>query len=239
MIATAANRYQYSEEAFSNGAAKVLSNCARLMKNVIPGDIRVWAKTPTDEFDVEIKKDKMKEPFTCYVEFAPLNEEDEYRRHDDLERLVTGGIVTRQWARGQMSNVDPIAMEKDEEYERMKADPAIQQMISQYLAGKMAEAISKRSAAESIKNPPPPAPVPQIGGPGGAEGLPGMTGAPSVLPTQGVQVPTTGAGRGLVPPIPATAPLGSGQNIQNQLARNRSQTPMNSSQGRGGGGNRP
>jgi hypothetical protein len=61
LIAEASTRYQYSAEAFKNGTAKVLSNCALLMKNVIPGDLRVWARTPTDEFDVEIQKDKMSE----------------------------------------------------------------------------------------------------------------------------------------------------------------------------------
>lgn len=224
MISEGAARFQYSETAFRNGTAKVLTNCARLMKNVIPGDIRVWARTPTDEFDVEIKKDKMKEPFTCYVEFAPISEEDEYRRHDDSERLVSSGIVTRQWARTQMSNVDPIKMERDEERERIKNDPAILTAISQYTAGKMAEALAKRSAAESINNPPPPV-VPGSMAPGA------MPGGPPQAPQQ--------AGRGLVPPIPAVAPLGSGQDLQNKLAQQRSQVSINPNQGQGGGGNRP
>lgn len=215
MIAEASSRYRYSEDAFRNGTAKVLTNCARLMKNVIPGDIRVWARTPTDEFDLEVKKDKFKEPFTCYVEFAPISEEDEYRRHDDLERLVASRIVTPKWARTQMSNVDPIAMERDEERERIKNDPALQQAMSQYIAGKTMEALSKRSAAESLDNPPPP-----------MMGMQGM---------QGEQQ----AGRSLVPPIPNVPPLGSGQNLQNQLANLRSKTSMSPTQGLGGGGNRP
>jgi hypothetical protein len=214
MIAEAASRYQYATEAFKNGTAKVLMNCARLMKNVIPGNFNVWARTPTDEFDIEIDKAKMKEPFTCYVEFAPISEEDEYRRHDSLERLVASGIVTRPWARTQMSNVDPIAMEKGEERERIKNDPMLQQSISQYIAGKMAEALSKRSAAESISNPPP--------------------------PVQGVAQPIE-AGRRMVPPIPNIAPLGSAQNLQNDMANMRSKTPMSPTQGRGinAGGNKP
>jgi hypothetical protein len=215
VMSEASARYRYSEDAFRNGTAKVLTNCARLMKNVIPYDVRVWARTPTDEFDMEIKKDKMKEPFTCYVEFAPISEEDEYRRHDDLERLVASGIVTRSWARTQMSNVDPLKLEREEEMERIKNDPAIQGAISQYLAGRMAEELAKRSAAESINNPPPPvAPQPMM--PGQEQ-----------------------AGRAMSPGVPNVPPLGSGPNLQNQLAQNRSQTPMNPSQGFGGGGNRP
>lgn len=143
IIAEASARYQYSKDAFKNGTAKVLTNCARLLKNVIPGDVRVWARTPTDEFDDVIKKDKMKEPFTCYVEFAPISEEDEYRRHDDLERLVSSGLVTRKWGRTQMSNVDPIAMELEEEKEKLKNDPMLQSIISQYAGARLNEALAQ------------------------------------------------------------------------------------------------
>lgn len=213
MIAEAASRYQYATEAFKNGTAKVLINCARLQKNVIPGNINVWARTPTDEFDVEIDKEKMNEPFTCYVEFAPISEEDEYRRHDDLERLVSAGIVTRRWARTQMSNVDPIAMEISEEREKLMNDPGIQQIFSQYAQGKAYEAINKRSSADLA--------------------IASKKGEP--LPPQGQPQE---AGRRLVPPIPNNAPLGSGDNLQNQLKNTRSQTPLSSTQGQGGGGNR-
>ncbi len=220
VIGEAASKYRYSEDAFRNGAAKILSNCARLMKNVVPGDVRLWARTPTDEFDVEIKKDKMKEPFTCYVEFAPVSEEDEYRRHDDLERLVAAGIVTRPWSRTQMSNVDPKAMEIDEERERLKNDPNIQMVISQYAAGKLMAEISKRSVAEGLtEGLPPPPPVQQ--GP----------------LQQGPLQPE--AGRRIVPPIPNVAPLGSAEAIQNQLKGMRSQSSIFPMQGVGGGGNRP
>lgn len=134
VIAEAAARYRYSEEAFKHGAAKVLANCAQLFKNVIPGDVRVWARTPRDEFDEVIKKDKMKEPFTCYVEFAPISEEDEYRRQDGLIRLVGGGIVSKEWARTQMSNVDAVAMGKQERKELLRMSPSYMQILDQYLA---------------------------------------------------------------------------------------------------------
>jgi hypothetical protein len=224
MISQASTRYQYSNEAFKHGIAKVLSNCARIMKNVVPGDINVWARTPTDEFDIEIKKDKMKEPFTFYVEFAPISEEDEYRRHDDLERLSKAGLVTVQWARKQMSNVDAQAMEIDEEVQRLKQDPAVQQLISQYVAGKLMETLSKRSLADSVDNPPPS--IPQ------ESGVPtGMAGPPQ----QGMN--PAQAGRRMAPPIPNTAPVGSAQEIQNKLKSMRSQKSM-TQQGMGGGGNR-
>jgi len=210
VIAEASSRYQYSSDAFKNGTAKVLINCARLVKNVIPGDVRVWARTPTDEFDMEIKKDKMREPFTCYVEFAPVSEEDEYRRHDDLERLTQTGIVTRQWARTQMSNVDAVSMEMEEEKEKLKNDPQLQMLISQYAAGEMAKAIAKRSGADNIGGVP-------------------------VTPTPPPQT-LQGAGRRMVPGIPNIPTPGSAPALQSQMKNMRSQTPVNPMQGRGGGG---
>lgn len=209
LIAEASTRYQYSNEAFKHGIAKVLSNCARIMKNVVPGNINVWAKTPTDEFDIEIDKAKMKEPFTFYVEFAPISEEDEYRRHDDLERLVSSGIVPPKWARQQMSNIDPEAMEREDMKERIKADPMVQQVLSQYIAGKLAASVGKRVAAEVASGERPP-PQPEQGLPGGI---------------------TTG--------VPNRAVPGSAEEIQNQLAQLRSPTPISPTQGQGGGGRRP
>jgi hypothetical protein len=229
MIAQASTRYQYSNEAFKNGVAKVLSNCARIMKNVVPGDINVWARTPTDEFDIEIKKDKMKEPFTFYVEFAPVSEEDEYRRHDDLERLTKSGLVTNKWARKQMSNVDPQAMELDEEVQKIMADPMVQQIISQYTAGKLMEKLAQKSMAESLKNKPP-AIEPAVPGQGSMP----IMGQPQAPMMEQPQAPS----RQMSPPIPNVAPIGSAQELQNKMKTMRSQKPM-TQQGQGGGGNRP
>lgn len=208
VIAEASARYRYSEDAFRNGTAKVLTNCARLLKNVIPGDVRVWARTPTDEFDDVIKKEKMKEPFTCYVEFAPISEEDEYRRHDDLRQLIAGGIITKRWARTQMSNVDPIAMEKQERKELLRQLPSYNQVLDQYLAAKAGEAL------------------------GGAGGAGGAQVGEQLTPRE------VEAGRRLVPPIPQRAPLGSAQETQNQLKAARRPVPTYPGQGEGGGGAR-
>ncbi len=222
IIAQAAARYQYSADAFKNGTAKVLINCARLLKNVIPGDVRVWARTPTDEFDVIVEKDKLDEPFTCYVEFAPISEEDEYRRHDDLERLAASGIVTPQWARTQMSNVDPQAMEIEVEKEKLKNDPNIQSLLSQYVGGRLAQAISQRSLAEGL-----------------TAGLPPTT--PSTgQPPQGGMPSQGGIPRQMTPPVPERSPIGSAEELQKQLASLRSNKPMKPQQGIGinAGGNK-
>jgi hypothetical protein len=228
LLSEASTRYLYATEAFKHGTAKILTNCARLMKNVIPGDIRIWSRTPTDEFDITINKDDMKEPFNCYVEFAPVSEEDEYRRHDDLERLVSSKIVTRQWARKQMSNVDPIAMEVEETVEELSQNPAVQQVSAQYVAARMMEAVSKRSAAESINNPPPALPMNAMGTMNMGQG--------------GGQVPQQGTppmmGQQLTTNIPHIGTPGSAQAVQNQMAKMRSPVSINPNQGQGGGGNR-
>ena len=221
LIAEASARYTYSNEAFRHGIAKVLSNCARIMKNVVPGDINVWAKTPTDEFDIEIKKDKMNEPFTFYVEFAPISEEDEYRRHDDLERLVQSGIAPVKWARQQMSNLDPIAMEREELKQQIKNDPMVRQVLSQYIAGKLGAAVSKRVMADMASGELPMMP----------QGQPAMPQGQGGMPQQGMMGRmTTQAGQAVAP--------GSAQEIQNRLKQLRSQQPLYPGQGIGGGGAR-
>lgn len=211
IMAEGVRRFKYSEDAFRHGWAKVLINCAKLYKNVIPGNMKLWARgsTPADEFEEIIDKEKMKEPFSCYVEFAPISEEDEYRRHDDLERLLASGIVTKKWARTQMSNVDPVAMEREEEKERIKQSPALLQIKDQYIGTKMQEALMSMGMQPPM-----------------AGGMAGMS------PAQG------DAGRRMVPPITNRAPLGSMGNLENQWKQQRSQTPMSPTQGQFGGGNR-
>lgn len=143
VIAEAAAIYQYASPAFARGWANILSKCAMLVKNVIPGDFDIWARTPSDEFDIPIKKSLFREPFNFYVEFSPISEEDEYRRHDDLLRLSHPqmGVVTKKWARRQMSNVDPIAMDKEEQKELLRNDPNYTAIKSQYLSYKLQEAL--------------------------------------------------------------------------------------------------
>lgn len=141
IMTEAAAIYRYATPAFAHGWANILTKCAMLVKNVIPGDFNIWARTPTDEFDVPVKKKQFREPFNFYVEFSPISEEDEYRRHDDLERLVSSGIVTRDWARRQMSNVDAIAMGREEERERLRMSPSYNQIKDQYLALRMNEVL--------------------------------------------------------------------------------------------------
>ena len=223
IAATAGLRFAYSTEAFKNGTAKVLSNCARIYKNIVPGDIRVWSHTPTDEFDMVIDKNKMKEPFTCFVEFAPYSEEDEYRRHDDLERLYKTGITTKRWTRQQMSNVDALAMEEEDEVEKLANDPIIQGIFSQYAAQKLTEALAKRQQAEALKGGEPLAPPP----PPGAETM----GAPPPPGAGAMPGPPGGNMTQNIRPVPTSA-----EQAQQALAGMRSKTSVNPIQGFMGGG---
>ena len=224
-ISQGGKRYGYSADAFKNGTAKVLINCAHLYKNVVPGKVRLWARTPTSNFDEVIDKDLMTEPFTCYVEFAPISEEDEYRRHDDLERQIQSGLLTKKSARRQLSNVDPEALETEEEEEKIRNSPALNQAIDMYIGTKVNAAIVKRQAAEMPIAPAVPPtgqpPVPPIGQPPPPTGMP-----PVGQPLMGRMTP---------PITQAATPV---QTQQNQLRGMRSPTPLNPNQGQQGGGRR-
>jgi len=214
IIAEASAIYQYATPAFQNGWAQILSKCAMLVKNVIPGDFEIWTKTPTDEFDVVVKKDLIKEPFNYYVEFAPISEEDEYRRQDSLLKMWNGGngITTQEWTWNRMSNVDPERMKKEQEKERLRAMPAYNQIKDQTMAMLYQQALQ------------------QVG----LQGQPtqGQQGGQQGAPPQGQ--------RPMVPGIPNRAPLGSMADLENQFralaAQNNS--GIQGGQGRGGGGQR-
>ena len=211
VISEAAAKFQYSKEAFKHGAEKVLIKCAQLFKNVVPDDIRLWAM-PTDSdggFDEVIKKEKMKEPFTCYVEWAPISEEDEYRRQDALNNLWNGGngLVSKKWARGQISSINVPAMEEQDAKEMMRQLPSYVAILDQAV-GMMAQ--------QAFGIQPPMAPE----------------------AAQGTQTPSEGGQRSLVPPIPNRAPLGSLDNLIANMPK-APVSGVRGTQGRnGGGGNR-
>ena len=214
IIAEAAAIYQYATPAFQNGWAQILSKCAMLVKNVIPGDFEIWTKTPTDEFDIVVKKDLIREPFNYYLEFAPISEEDEYRRQDSLLKMWNGGngITTQEWTWNQMSNVDPERMRKQQEKENLRRMPSYNQIKDQTLALLYQQALQQF----------------------------GLQGQPPQAQGQGQTQGQSGGQRPLVPGIPNRAPLGSGQDIDNQLANLVAQNSsgIQGGQGLGGGGNR-
>ena len=212
VIAEASAIYQYATPAFQNGWSQILSKCAMLVKNVIPGDFKIWTKTPTDEFDVVVKKDLIKEPFNYYVEFAPISEEDEYRRQDSLLKMWNGGqgITTQEWTWNQMSNVDPERMRRSQEKERLRAMPSYNQIKDQTMAMMYQQALQ-------------------------AQGLQGQP-----VQEQPGTPQTTDGQRPLVPGIPNRAAPGSAGEIDNQLQNlvQQNNSGIQGGQGLGGGGNR-
>ncbi len=208
VISEAAAKFQYSKEAFRHGAEQVLIKSAKLYKNVVPADARLSALSPSGEgFDAIIKRNLMREPFTCYVEFAPISEEDELRRQDALNKLWNNGngLVTKQWARRQMSSIDPISMEEEDRMNQLRQLPS-------YLAG-LDQAVGTM-VQQAFQLPPP---ITQEA-------------------AEGAETPPEGSQRSIIPPIPSRAPIGSLDN----LIQNMPTAPVSGiqTQGRGGGGNR-
>lgn len=202
------SKLNYSKDAFGNGWANVLTKCARLVKNVIPGDFEIWTRTPSDEFDMVIKKSLLKEPFNYYVEFSPISEEDEYRRHEDLMRMLNSGLVSKWWAWKKMSDVDPKDMERQQLKEAIKNSPAFQQLIMQFVLPQVQQALNELGLPANM--------IEQV---------------PQNMPPQ-MQ------GRPLTTNIPNRAQPGSMQEMMNQRMNQMGRPRMNVNQGQGGGGNR-
>lgn len=223
LMAAGQYRLKYPEMAFKHRTANVLNNCARLLK-ILPGNVTVWSHTPSDEFYDVIDQKKIKEPINFHVEFPPVSEEDEYRRHDDYERMIQAGIVTRTWARKQMPNVSVKDIERQELKEKIRQSPSLAQATDQLMGVLVNTRTQQVMAAEGLL-PPPASP------PGG------QPSGPSPQPPQGMQQ------GGMVTQNRQIPPQGSPQAMQNQLKQNRSQVPMSATQGRspfaGGSVNHP
>ena len=226
----AAQMYQYSNIAFENGFSKVLSNCVRIVKNVVPGDIDLWARTPTDEFDVEIKKDKLKEPFVVYVQFNSMSDEENYRKQDGLRLLVQSGIASIDYARAQMPNMDVKAMKKAELKQVIRTGLVPQ--YQQYANARLTIALSELAAKEGI---PQTLGMPQQQGQGGPpQGMNPATGG-NGMPQPGMP-PQAPPGRNMITQIPERSMPGAQQDVENYLKGLRSPVPVHPGQGETGGG---
>lgn len=144
-------KFQYPSESFRNKVAKVLAQCALIYKHVVPDDIRLWARTPTDEFDDIIDKKKIKPPFTFYVEFAPYSEEKEYVKYEALMKLVKAGIGDVKWARKQIPNMDWKQMEQEDRKRMVSQYPGVQAAISSVADAYVQDAVERLMIAEELK----------------------------------------------------------------------------------------
>ena len=165
VLAEAAAIYQYAAPAFAHGWSNILNKCARLAKNVIPGEFQVWGNTEGGKFDVTIKKDKLREPFNYYIDFGPISPEDEYRRHDDLIRRGQAGLIDERYAWERQNDVDPDVMEKRMKKKQLRSSPAYLQ--SQDMM--MAQMFQQAAQAAGIQLPLPMEGTEQVA-PGGVTG---------------------------------------------------------------------
>jgi len=150
ITAEASAIYEYAAPAFQNGWAQILTKCAMLVKNKIPGDFEVWSRTPEDEFDVMIKKEKLREPFNISVEFAPISEEDEYRRHEDDYRALEIGLGNKRWARDRRGDMDADSMEKRDMVEAVLYNPVFLQMVMQHVLPAIHQALANEGMPAMI-----------------------------------------------------------------------------------------
>ncbi len=228
ITAQAATRYAYAVTAFKNGMAKVFQNCAKVYTRVVPDDITVWANTGREgAFRQKIEKDKLKEPYIVYVDFSPVNELDEMRRHEDFLRMKEAGVVTNDWIWDQMSNVNPLAMALQERKTWIRSLPSYAKTFDMYAGARMMEAVTVRARAEAAENPPP-ADLTGAGAPAANAVVPSpaATGAPPPSPTQ---MPREQA---------MSAMPGSQEAMDNERRRMMGPNPNAGMQGQGGGGNR-
>ena len=135
IIAEGGAKFNYPTEAFKFGTAKVLQNLAKLIKNVVPGDVRVWALHPQDgSVETIVKKDDLVPPFNVHVEFQPTSEEDEYRRHDDQIRRREAGLVSEEYVWSQDSSINPETMRRQKRKEEYRQLPSYIQALDQAVA---------------------------------------------------------------------------------------------------------
>jgi len=180
VLAEAQSKLNYSKDAFANGWAQVLAKCARLVKDVIPGNFNIWAKSSSEDFDVSVSKEHFKEPFNFYVEFSPISEEDEYRRHQDLMEMYNSGLYTLEHARSKLSDVDVKALDKQSLKELLRGSPQFLETLANHFMVMVSQALQ-----ESGLTPAPPMGTPQgQGGGQGGKGRPLVPGIPN-QPQQG------------------------------------------------------
>jgi len=132
--------------------AKVLSNCTKIAERVVPEDFHIWAKAPDEEFDFRIDRSKIKHHYTTFVEFTPVSPEEEARRHADMMNLVKTGILsTATGRRRYLPHVDPEAEDIRVEAEKLRADPAIRQVLAQIIAQELSGEVERLNKIRALQ----------------------------------------------------------------------------------------
>uniref|UniRef100_A0A6M3JDT2 Portal protein n=2 Tax=viral metagenome TaxID=1070528 RepID=A0A6M3JDT2_9ZZZZ len=239
IISEARLRYDSILEQMQLCTAKVMANCTKIAERVVPQDFHIWAKTPDEEIDFRVDRDKIKHHYTTFVEFTPVSPEEEARRHADAMNSVKSGIMSTHTARRRYwSHIDTEAEDVRVEAEKLRSDPAIRQVMAQIVAQELMGEVARLGKIKALQS----GQVPQIGAaqpgqavsPQGAQGMmagqgmsqalgammrreqgtyrPAQPGSPEELMAQMAQAgqPSTGGGF-RVPGSPIQSPVPYGQ----------------------------
>lgn len=211
--------------------AKVMSNCTKIAERVVPSDFHMWAKSPDEEFDFRIDRDKIKHHYTTFVEFTSVSPEEEARRHADMMNLVKSEVISPATGRRRyLTHIDPEAEDIRVEAQKLRDSEPVRavlaQVVAQTLAGEVAR-LGKIKALQAGTLPGQQAGQPgqaALSMPGGAQALsamgrdnmqqagpPGGTGMEELMrQLSGVGAPSTGGGM-RVPGTPVQSPSSYGE----------------------------
>ena len=155
--------------------AQALSMSSKVLERVVPGNVSVWAKTPVGDYDVEIKKDRIK-GHLCSVEFRAVREEQEMRQSQNAQQLVAAGLISRDTARRKyLESIDAEGEEMKIDAEKIRNSPPVQEVLAQAIAQELAQALGVRTQEQQMAG--------QRKGAG--QPPPGIPGIPPRPPTMG------------------------------------------------------
>ena len=156
MVMEARLRYGSVSLALGRVTANTLSKSLRLLENKIKDTgITVWGREPQKgEFEETIKGSDVKGHYICYVDFAPAEVEDEYRRANTGALLKERGIISNTRTQERYAGiVDP-----EEEQTQIWADRYMEQLFPttlQLVQAELAKELAARRIKEGINLPPP------------------------------------------------------------------------------------
>ena len=179
LVMEARLRYGSVNTALSKILAQFLCNAARLVELRIPDGITVWGREPDrGEFEEVIKPSDIKGHYVCYVEFAPAEVEDEYRKANTGTMLHDRGVISKTRTREKYAGI----IDPEEEEVQVLTDRLTDQMLplaAQLVQGELAKEIMARQVKEGVSLAQTPTPEEVFAG-RGREVAGSPTGAPFV-----------------------------------------------------------
>ena len=157
LMQEAARKYAYGRDAFQNVTKGLLIDMLTIMKNRVPEDVRVWSGAPEDEFDVQIDRKLLREPFRVHMEFSAVDEMDEYQRDQNLRENVGAGIMSRKAAisKGKPGTDVNAEMKQIAIEQYTLASPGVAQLIDMAATTELQQQLARRFMAEQPETPGP------------------------------------------------------------------------------------